>query len=216
MADDSAHGVRDGPSGGGERAYRDDMYESIRGRLTAKAPGHAVVETGGIGYRLVVPLSTYERLPASGADVSLFVHLVVREDEWRLMGFSTDEERALFRACLGVSGVGPATALALLSGMPAKDLRSAVASGDVTALTRVKGIGKKTAERLVVDLRDALAEGAEAPVGPSTTGGVPADAVAALVALGIEPGDAVERVRRAAKPGLDDLPGLVRAALRIR
>lgn len=192
------------------------MYESVRGRLVSKAPGHAVVETGGIGYRIAVPLSTYERLPASGSEVGLHVHLVVREDEWRLMGFLTDEERALFRACLGVNGVGPATALALLSGLSAKELRSAVASGDVAALTRVKGIGKKTAERLVVDLRDAVAAEIEAEGRPPISKGPAADAVAALVALGIDPTDAADRVRRVAGPGTDDLPALVRAALRAR
>jgi Holliday junction DNA helicase RuvA len=192
------------------------MYESVRGRLVSKAPGHVVVETGGIGYRIAIPLSTYERLPACDGEVRLHLHLVVREDEWRLMGFATDEERALFRACLGVNGVGPATALALLSGLSAKELRAAVAGGDVAALTRVKGIGKKTAERLVADLRDAVAAEIAAEGHPAISRGPAADAVAALVALGIDPADAAERVRRVAGSGDGDLPTLVRAALRAR
>ncbi len=194
------------------------MYESIRGRLAAKEPGFAVVEAGGLGYRVLVPLSTFERLPPSGSETFLRTHLVVREDEWRLFGFATEEERALFRACLGVSGVGPSTALALLSGMPARDLRAAVATGDVAALTRIKGIGKKTAERLVVDLKDALLAEQVAAGEPVTSAGVPADAVAALVALGIDPGEAAERIRRATKDdsGPSDLPTLVRRALKVR
>jgi holliday junction DNA helicase RuvA len=194
------------------------MYESIRGRLTAKEPGFAVVEAGGLGYRVLVPLSTFERLPPSGSETFLRTHLVVREDDWRLFGFATEEERTLFRACLGVSGVGPATALALLSGMPARDLRAAVATGDVAALTRIKGIGKKTAERLVVDLKDALLAEQVASGEPPTSSGVPADAVAALVALGIDPAEAADRIRRATKDdaGPTDLPALVRRALKIR
>lgn len=175
-----------------------------------------VIEAGGIGYRVLVPLSTFERLPSSGAEVHVWTHLVVREDEWRLFGFGTDEERALFRACLGVSGVGPQTALSLLSGMSARDLRVAVVSGDVTALTRVKGIGKKTAERLVVDLKDAFAADAAVANEPVVSAGVPADAVAALVALGIEPSEAALRVRRVPTAAALDLPSLVRAALKGR
>ena len=148
--------------------------------------------------------------------MELRTHLVVREDDWRLFGFGTEDERVVFRACLGVSGVGPTTALALLSGMSARSLRVAVVSGDVTALTRIKGIGKKTAERLVVDLKDAFAADAYAALEPSVSSGVPADAVAALVALGIDPTEAAARVRRVPTVAALDLPGLVRAALKAR
>ena len=133
------------------------MYESLRGRLLSKDATSCVVEAGGLGYALHVPFTTAERLPGVGAEVTMKLHLVVREDEWRLFGFLGEDERALFRACLTVSGVGPSIALALLSGMRAADLRNAVAAGDVATLTRVKGIGKKTAERIVVELRDKLA-----------------------------------------------------------
>jgi Holliday junction DNA helicase RuvA len=188
------------------------MFESIRGRLVSRSPAHAVVEAGGLGYAVSVPLSTYERLPQKGDEVTLRLHLVVREDEWRLYGFADEEERALFRACLKVSGVGPATALALLSGMAPRDLRAAVSGGDVVALQRVKGVGKKTAERLVVELKDALGSA------PRAAGGVPAgplsDAAAALVALGLTEGEAAERLRRV--PQAADLPlaEVVRKALR--
>jgi Holliday junction DNA helicase RuvA len=145
----------------------------------------------------------------------LLLHLVVSEDAWRLFGFATDAERSLFRTCLKVSGVGPATALALLSGMGARDLQAAVASGDVKALTRVKGIGKKTAERLVVELRDALAvPGGVASGGAIAGGGPVADAHAALVALGLDPSEAAERLRRIPDAATLDVPALVRRALR--
>ncbi len=192
------------------------MYESIRGRLLSKDPATAVVEAGGVGYAINVPLSTYERLPAAGEEILLLLHHVVREDEWRLYGFSGEEERRLFRACLKVSGVGPATALALLSGMPAADLGTAVREGDVAALCRVKGVGRKTAERLVVELKDAL--GAPAGTGPAK-GVVPpalAEASAALVALGLSPAEAADRLRQV--PGASSLPvaEAVKRALRSR
>ncbi len=190
------------------------MYESLRGRLLSKDATSCVVEAGGLGYALHVPFTTAERLPAVGAEVTMKLHLVVREDEWRLFGFVGDDERALFRACLTVSGVGPSTALALLSGMRAADLRHAVAAGDVAALTRIKGIGKKTAERIVVELRDKLAAegggsgGQAAPVGPM------AQAIAALTALGLDAGEAAERLRRIPKASELETGELVKRALR--
>lgn len=190
------------------------MYESIRGRLVAKDPASAVVEAGGIGYALHVPLSTYERLPEVGKETSLRLHLVVREDEWRLYAFADEEERRLFRACLSVSGVGPVTALALLSGMTPADLAAAVRGGDVDALRRVKGVGRKTAERLVVELKDALG-GTEGPGSArKSLTGVLAEASAALVALGLSPDEAAERLRKV--PGAAALPAgeAVRRALR--
>ena len=194
------------------------MYESLKGRLISKEPTRCVIEAGGIGYLLLVPLSTFERLPALGAEASLRLHLVVREDDWRLFGFASDEERELFRACLKVSGVGPVTALSLLSGLSPRDLRAAVVGGDVKALTQVKGIGKKTAERMIVELRDALAlagggvdmvlAGARSPVGPL------AEATLALVALGLDPSDAEARLSRIEGAASKSVDELVRRALR--
>jgi Holliday junction DNA helicase RuvA len=190
------------------------MYESVRGRLLEKDAGRCVVEAGGFGWGISIPLSTFDRLPRLGDEVALRLHLVQPErgGDWRLFGFSTEDERALFRACLKVAGVGPATAIALLSGMTTAALETAVASGDVTALTRIKGVGKKSAERLVVELRDsfvAVKPGAQVPhAGPV------ADAAAALTALGLDPTDVAERLRRI--PGASGLPvsDLVRRALR--
>jgi Holliday junction DNA helicase RuvA len=192
------------------------MYESVRGRLLEKEPTRCVVEAGGFGYGIAVPISTFERLPKIGEEVSLRLHLVVPErgGEWRLFGFASVEERALFRRVLTVAGVGPATALALLSGMSARELRTAVVAGDVRALTRVKGVGKKTAERLVVELRDVLGADGEAGTSGPPVAGPLADASAARVARGLDAAEADERLRRI--PGATGLPvqELVRRALR--
>jgi Holliday junction DNA helicase RuvA len=184
------------------------VLDSIRGRLVSKEPSGCVVEAGGIGYAVSVPLGTYERLPAAGDEAALRLHLVVREDAWRLFGFATEEERVLFRACLGVTGVGPATALALLSGLGPRDLRAAVAAGDVSALGRVKGVGKKTAERLVVELRDAMG-----PAAGAVAGGEAPEALAALMALGLDRGEAAARLAKVPGAGIP-LAERVRRALR--
>jgi len=193
------------------------MYESVRGRLAEKDPTRCVVETGGFGYVVAVPTSTGERLPRVGEDVRLLLHLVVPErgGEWRLFGFLTDDERGLFRACLSVSGIGPAMALALVSGMPPRALRAAIAAGDVTALTRIKGVGRKTAERLVVELRSAVGPGgAAAPLAPPD--GPVAEATAALVALGLDPAEAADRLRKLPEAASLPVAELVRLALRRR
>src|SRR5687767_10623025 len=141
--------------GGKRRSILRAVYDSIQGRLTAREPARVVVEAGGLGYLLHVPLSTWEALPPVGEEVRLLLHLAVREDEWRLYGFATPGEREAFRGLLRVSGVGPAVSLGLLSGLGAEALVRAVGQGDARALTRVKGVGKKTAERIVLDLREA-------------------------------------------------------------
>lgn len=193
------------------------MYESVRGRLAEKEPTRCVVETGGFGYVIAVPTSTGDRLPRVGEDVRLLLHLVVPErgGDWRLFGFLTADERALFRACLGVSGVGPSTALALVSGMPPNAFRLAIAAGDVTALTRIKGVGRKTAERLVVELRGAVEPGGPAAPTLKPEGPV-AEAHAALVALGLDPNEAAERLRRLPDAATTPVADLVRQALRMR
>ena len=194
------------------------MYESVRGRLLVREATRCVVEAGGLGYSIAVPSSTAERLGASpiGEEVFLRLHLAVPErgGEWRLFGFATEDERAMFRAALGVSGVGPAPALALVRGLAPDALRAALAAGDAKALARVKGVGKKTAERLVVELRDAFPEAggrsgaAAAPPGPL------ADAVAALVALGLDEAEAADRLRRIPDAAHTPVKELVRRALR--
>ncbi len=193
------------------------MYESIRGTLLRREPAAAVVETAGLAYRIHVPLSTSEALPPPGSEVTLCLHLAVREDEWRLYGFARDEERAVFQSLLRVNGVGPVMALGLLSGFRPSEFRSAVASGDIKALTRVKGVGKKTAERIVVELRDALPE-ADPVIAPDGTpaGGIEQDAVRALESLGLDATDARRRVAKIVADGGEDLDAseVIRRALR--
>lgn len=132
------------------------MFEFIRGRLEERGPAHAVLDAGGVGYRLEIPASTFDRirdLPPQ-SETRLLVHHVVREDEWRLYGFATEAERRLFTHLLGVKGVGPAIALHILSGSTIPEIVRAIKDGDARFLDRVKGVGKKTAERVVLELRE--------------------------------------------------------------
>ncbi len=191
------------------------MYESLQGRLVERDPASAVLEAGGLAYRVHIPLSTYEALPPLGQDARLLLHLVVREDEWRLYGFQKTSERAVFQALLRVSGVGPVMALSLLSGFRPAELRTAVAGADVRALTRVKGVGKKTAERIVVELRDVWKDGEDAASPFQADTGPLGDAVRALESLGLDAATARKRVDRiAAKEGDVETAELVRRALR--
>ena len=133
------------------------MIEYLQGTLAHKEPVTAVIDVQGVGYELHIPLSTYETLPETGQQLRLLTHLHVREDAMQLYGFATAGERALFRRLQGISGIGARMALNILSGVAPDALRRHVASGDVAALTRIPGIGRKTAERIVVELRDSFA-----------------------------------------------------------
>jgi Holliday junction DNA helicase RuvA len=128
----------------------------IAGRLLTKHPPQILIDVQGVGYELDVPMSTLYQLPSTGADVALLTHLIVREDAHQLYGFATESERALFRKLLKISGIGARTALAVLSGMSVADVRQAVSEQDSARLTRIPGIGKKTAERLLLELKDKL------------------------------------------------------------
>jgi Holliday junction DNA helicase RuvA len=175
------------------------MIGSLRGRLAAKQPPQLLLEVGGVGYELEAPMSTFYDLPAVGAEVSLLTHLVVREDAHVLYGFVREDERRLFRLLLKVSGVGPKIALAILSGSSADAFAACIAAGDTASLTRIPGVGRKTADRLIVELRDRLA-GGDATVATLTTAagdGPRGDALAALVALGYRPVEATQMVDRA-------------------
>jgi Holliday junction DNA helicase RuvA len=170
---------------------------SLAGTLVQKAPPALTVEVGGVGYELEAPMSTFYSLPPVGQPVRLLTHLVVREDAQLLYGFGTLEERQLFRSLLRVSGVGARIALAILSGSTAGAFAACVQAGDVTALTRIPGVGRKIAERLIVEMRDRLAavaaDGhaamAAAPVGMA------AEAFSALVALGYRPNEATRLLK---------------------
>ena len=178
------------------------MYDFITGKLVRVGENLAVVEVGGLGYQVTVPSPTVDAVIGQ-THVRLHTTMRVRDDRLILYGFATVEERAIFERLCTISGVGPGTALVILSGIPIDEFRAAVLNNEVKTLQRVKGIGKKTAERLILELRDVLA--AE-PIGPLPTrkrgGQKEEDAIGALVALGFPPGHAEEAVRTA----LRDLP----------
>ncbi len=132
------------------------MIGRIHGKLAEKRPPQILVDVQGVGYEIYVPMSTFYHLPATGAEVTLFTHMVVREDAHQLYGFATEPERHAFRQLLKISGVGARTALSVLSGLSVSDLSEAVATQDAGRLTKIPGIGKKTAERLLLELRDKL------------------------------------------------------------
>jgi Holliday junction DNA helicase RuvA len=192
------------------------MIGSVRGRIAAKTPPQLLVDVGGLGYELEAPMSTFFHLPAVGEEVRLLTHLVVREDAHVLYAFGTESERRLFRSLIKVSGVGPKIALALLSGISVEAFSQCVMNEDITALTRVPGIGRKTAERLIVEMRDRLKD----PEAPAVTGVAPGAAAAspeseaygALVALGYRPAEAT-RLLKALGPGTHTTEELIRRAL---
>jgi Holliday junction DNA helicase RuvA len=191
------------------------MIGSVRGRIASKLPPQLTVDVGGIGYELEAPMSTFFLLPAVGEEVRLLTHLVVREDAHILYAFGTEDERRLFRSLIKVSGVGPKIALALLSGINVEAFALCVQNEDIAALTRVPGIGRKTAERLVVEMRDRLSPpnagqqiAAAVAAGPSPE----AEAFGALIALGYRPAEAT-RLLKAAGPGTHSTEELIRRAL---
>ena len=191
------------------------MIGSLRGRITSKLPPQVTVEVGGVGYEIEAPMSTFLHLPAIGEDVKLLTHFVVREDAQLLYGFATEDERRLFRSLLKVSGVGPKIGLALLSGISVEGFAACVQNQDVAALIRVPGVGRKTAERLIVEMRDRLAPttgGAVGAVATPPAANPEAEAFGALVALGYSPAEAT-RLLKAAGPGTHSTEELIRRAL---
>jgi Holliday junction DNA helicase RuvA len=191
------------------------MIGSLRGRISSKTPPQLTIEVGGVGYDLEAPMSTFFHLPAVGQDVRLLTHFVVREDAQLLYGFATEEERRLFRSLLKVSGIGPKIGLALLSGISVEAFVMCVQNQDVAALVRVPGIGRKTAERLLVEMRDRLQPPGEAGSGTATmaaNASPEAEAFGALVALGYRPAEAT-RLLKAAGPGTHSTEELIRRAL---
>lgn len=191
------------------------MIGSVHGRIEAKSPPQLTVAVGGVGYELEAPMSTFFLLPAVGQEVRLLTHLVVREDAHILYAFGTEGERRLFRSLIRVSGVGPKIALALLSGLSVEAFAQCVQNNDIAALTRVPGIGRKTAERLVVEMRDRLASPESGlDVAQAAAGATPeAEAFGALVALGYRPAEAT-RLLKAAGPGTHSTEELILRALK--
>ena len=172
------------------------MIGFLRGTLHSKRPPHLTLDVGGVGYELEAPMSTFYRLPDAGQPVSLVTHLVVREDAHSLFGFFTEAERALFRALLKISGVGPRIALGVLSGMSVEGFYQCVRDKDLVSLTKIPGVGRKTAERLILEMADRLPEslGADAAALPARS---PAEGEAsgALLALGYKPGEIVRMLK---------------------
>lgn len=189
------------------------MYNHIRGVLIQKSPSRIVVEAGGVGYDVTIPLSAGGRLPAVGREATVLLHLVVREDEMRLIGFADAEQRDLFRKLITLSGVGPSMALQILSGMSPQEFTVAIEKQDAGALRKIKGVGEKTAKRIILELKGAKTI---LPAGEGKTlGGEAGEAAAALVALGLSEAEAADRMEKALAKNPDaGVEDLIKAALR--
>lgn len=198
------------------------MISHLSGTLLKAWPTHVIVETNGIGYEVMIPLSCFDNLPKPPAPITILTHLVVREDAHQLFGFLTAEERDLFRMLINkVSGIGPKTALDVLSGISVGDFKSAVIHNDVLRLSKIKGIGKKTAERMILELKDKIGvagvwEAASEKGKLSAEDRTTNDAVLALISLGYKQVDALKSVRAAQEQTGKDvsIEALVREALR--
>lgn len=190
------------------------MIGSLRGVLAEKEPPRILVECQGVGYQVEVPMSTYLTLPPTGSQVYLRIHHVLREDASLLFGFATTEERELFRALLKVNGVGPKVALAILSGVSAGEFRQAIATEDAAALVRIPGVGRKTAERLLVEMRDHFRDATAAGSGGTTRALAPREeALHALLALGYKPHEAQQMLESAGSES-STTEELIRGALK--
>ncbi len=189
------------------------MIGRLRGILAYKQPPWLVIDVGGVGYELEAPMSTFYDLPDVGRDVILFTHHAQREDSVSLYGFLRESERRLFRDVQKVSGIGAKIALAVLSGVSVDEFARQVQAGDIAALVRIPGIGKKTAERMVVELRDRVSDLGGNPLGaPSLPNDPQSEATIALQQLGYKPAEAVRMARDAVAPG-DDAAMIIRKAL---
>jgi holliday junction DNA helicase RuvA len=197
--------ARDGKIGGlpyNTPRYNTQMIAHLRGTLLAKRPNQAIVETHGVGYDVSISVPTFTEMPAAGADVALHIHTHVREDALSLYGFLRLAEKQLFEKLLTVSGIGPTLAIKILSGMPADEMVGAIRGGDLARLTRIPGIGRKTAERMVLELRDKLpvAGASDASMSAPHASPVEEDVISALVNLGY-PRIAAEKALLAARSG---------------
>ena len=193
------------------------MIGLLRGELIEKRPNQVIVDAGGVGYQVSIPLSTFSALGALHQPVTLLVYTHVREDQLALYGFLTAKEKHLFEKLLGVSGVGPAVALRILSGMSVEEIVPAVRRGDVPALTRINGVGRKTAERIIVELRDKLAEAEAASAEPRAAPGrsqLEEDLISALENLGYDRRETERALAALRKNGMPaNFDGALRAAL---
>ncbi|HEX9659291.1 MAG TPA: Holliday junction branch migration protein RuvA [Rhodothermales bacterium] len=195
------------------------MIAYVSGKLVERTPARVVIDVHGVGLEVHIPASSFDKLPAIGESVRLLTFHYVREDNMQLFGFATQSERRAFESMMGVSGVGPRLALAALSALDVQELRRAILGGDAALLTRIPGVGRKTAERLLIELRDRFAVvelGESTSTGPKSDGSARLDALAALESLGLSRAAAEERIRRAMRdhPGLETAEQLIKLALR--
>lgn len=195
------------------------MMEYIKGILASTSPLKTVVDVGGIGYRIYTPLSNYAKLPNIGQPVCFFILTVIREDSHKNYGFLTPDERDLFESLIDVSGIGPKTGLALLGHLEPADLQIAISSSDVTGICKVPGIGKKTAERLIIEMRDRVQKNTSPIFSSSSSKGnqtISGDAISALINLGYQPAMAQKTIQSilSGKESEPDLSDLISAALK--
>lgn len=196
------------------------MITFLEGILVEKQPGRAVINVGGVGYEVFIPLSSFERLPPEGAQCKVLTYHHVREDAQDLFGFATETEHRLFHLLYSVSGVGPKTALGVLGGLSVRDIKKAIAEGDAKRLATVKGLGRKTAEKIIVELKDKLTEGemmeAVASAEPGSAEELRTrDAILALISLGYKQADALKMIKDVlpSVPATASVEDLVRRAL---
>ena len=191
------------------------MIAHLRGKLLSKRPNQAIVEAGGVGYDLAITVPAFSDLPEAGHEVALHVYTHVREDQIALFGFLRAEEKRLFEKLISVSGIGPKLAITILSGMPVDELIGAIRGGDIARLTKVPGIGRKTAERMVLELREKLEEFRAAAAVPAPVNALAEDVLSALVNLGYQRPLAEKAVEKASADGEQGFDRLFREALKV-
>ncbi len=189
------------------------MIGFLRGTLAYKHPPSLLVDVGGVGYEVDAPMSTFYHLPETGSEVMLYTHLVVREDAHVLFGFATESERALFRSLIRVTGIGARLGLAILSGLSPEEFERCIQQADAAALQRLPGIGKKTAQRLIIEMRDRLPESSGAGAALTSAADPVREASEALVALGYKPQEA-ERLLKQVEGEGGSVEELIRLALK--
>jgi len=192
------------------------VIASVSGKVLVRRPDHVVIDASGVGYRLTVSAETLKGVPAAGRDATLHAHLVAREDSLSLYGFANEDERDLFLALTSVSGVGPKVAVAVLSGGAPRELRRAIATGDAKRFQAAPGIGKRTAERIIVELKDKVTEEIEITAAAGEAGGARSEAREGLLGLGYTPAETEKLLDAAAASAGDEAPAedLVATALR--
>lgn len=186
------------------------MYDSIRGVITYLTPEYAVIEVGGIGYKIHIPVNLFTSVLHTGKECQLFTALVVREDDMRLFGFNSRKDKELFDLLTSISGIGAKTALSIIGHMPLSDLHGAIETKNITQLCRIPGIGKKSAERMIVELKDRIKPDHSAPIHKSPSHELASDAILALIRLGYNQKVAEAAIKKAMDASSEEILGLPR------